>query len=97
LTPHDKAKRLLATDQYAVLPINTAVRIQVTAADVIHSFFIPSLGVQKYAIPGRLNETWTRIEREGVYYGQCNQICGANYAFVPIAIRALSKADFDAW
>jgi cytochrome c oxidase subunit 2 len=97
LAPKDKDKRLFVADQYAVVPIKTAIRIQVTGADVIHSFFVPSLGVQKYAVPGRLNEAWTRIEREGVYYGQCNQICGINHAFMPIAIRAVSKDEFDGW
>jgi heme/copper-type cytochrome/quinol oxidase subunit 2 len=97
LAPEKKSKRLLEVDQYAVLPTNTTIRIQVTGADVIHSFMVPSLGLQKYAVPGRLNEIWTRIEREGVYYGQCNQICGANHAFMPIAIRAVPKQQFEAW
>ncbi len=97
LSPQDKGKRLLVPDQYVVLPVDTTIRIQITGADVIHSFFVPSLGLQRYAIPGRLNETWTRIEREGVYYGQCNQICGTNHAFMPIAIRAVSRPEFEAW
>lgn len=97
LAPQDKGKRLLVPDQYVVLPVDTTIRIQITGADVIHSFFVPSLGLQRYAIPGRLNETWTRIEREGVYYGQCNQICGTNHAFMPIAIRAVSRPEFEAW
>ncbi len=97
LTPQENGKRLLVADQYAVLPANATIRVQITGADVIHSFFVPSLGVQKYAVPGRLNETWTRIEREGVYYGQCNQICGMNHAFMPIAIRAVSRQEFEVW
>jgi cytochrome c oxidase subunit II len=97
LAPEKKSKRLPEVDQFAVLPTNTTIRTQVVGADVIHSFMVPSLGLQKYAVPGRLNEIWTRIEREGVYYGQCNQICGAGHAFMPIAIRAVSKQRFEAW
>jgi cytochrome c oxidase subunit II len=97
LTLQEKGKRLLVPDQYAVLPVNATIRIQITGADVIHSFFVPSLGLQRYAVPGRLNETWTRIEHEGVYYGQCNQICGMNHAFMPIAIRVVSRQEFEAW
>jgi cytochrome c oxidase subunit 2 len=64
---------------------------------VIHSWFIPSFGVQEYAVPGRLNESWFRVEREGTYYGECNQICGVNHAFMPIAVKAVSKDDFQKW
>ena len=89
--------RLLAVDNYAVLPIGTVIRIELTGADVIHSFMVPSLGLQKYAIPGRINQIWTRIEHEGDYYGQCSQLCGQNHAFMPIGIRAVSKTAFAAW
>ncbi|WGR94932.1 cytochrome c oxidase subunit II [Bradyrhizobium sp. ISRA443] len=89
--------RLLAVDNYAVLPVGTVIRIEVTGADVIHSFMVPSLGLQKYAIPGRINEIWTRIDREGDYYGQCSQLCGQNHAFMPIGIRAVSRKAFDDW
>lgn len=89
--------RLLAVDNRLVVPAGVNVRIQVTSSDVVHSFFMPALGMQIYAVPGRLNETWTRIERPGVYYGQCNQICGLDHAFMPIAIEAMSQTDFDAW
>jgi cytochrome c oxidase subunit II len=89
--------RLLEADNRLVLPIGTTVRLHVASADVVHSFFVPSLGLQVYAIPGRLNETWTRIDRPGVYYGQCNQICGLDHAFMPIAIEAKPQAEFDAW
>jgi cytochrome c oxidase subunit 2 len=71
--------RLLAVDNRMVVPANTIVRIQVTSSDVVHSFFMPALGLQIYAIPGRLNETWIRVDKPGVYYGQCNQICGLNH------------------
>jgi cytochrome c oxidase subunit 2 len=89
--------RLLAVDNYAVLPVGTVIRIELTGADVIHSFMVPSLGLQKYAIPGRINEIWTLIDREGDYYGQCSQLCGQNHAFMPIGIRAVSKKAFAAW
>ncbi|HWF45978.1 MAG TPA: cytochrome c oxidase subunit II [Bryobacteraceae bacterium] len=91
------ASRLFAVDNYAVLPVGTVIRIEVTGADVIHSFMVPSLGLQKYAMPGRINEIWTKIDREGDYYGQCSQLCGQNHAFMPIGIRAVSKKVFAAW
>lgn len=90
-------KRLLEVDNRLVVPAGTNVRILVAGSDVIHSWFVPSLGVQIYAMPGRLNETWVNVEKPGVYYGQCNQICGINHAFMPIAVEALSKEDFARW
>lgn len=90
-------KRLLEVDNRVVLPVNTDVRILVAGTDVMHSFFISSLGVQIYAVPGRVNETWVNIDRPGVYYGECNQICGTNHAYMPIAIQAVSKEDFQKW
>ena len=89
--------RLLATDQNLVLPIDTNIRIQTTAADVIHSWAVPALGVKKDAVPGRLNETWLRIEKEGMYYGQCSEICGERHGYMPIAIEAVSKEKFQQW
>jgi cytochrome c oxidase subunit II len=80
-----------------VVPAGKNIRILTTSADVIHSFFIPSLGVQRYAIPGRTIETWVRVDRPGVYYGECNQICGTNHSFMPISIKALPEADFNTW
>ena len=73
------------------------IRVYITGTDVIHSWFVPSFGVQEYAIVGRLNESWMKVERDGVYYGQCNQICGINHAFMPIKIQAVSKDDFRNW
>ncbi len=75
------------------------MRVQITSAadGVIHSWFIPSFGVQEYAVPGRLNESWFKVERAGTYYGECNQICGVNHAFMPIEVKAVSKPDFDNW
>ena len=90
-------KRLLDVDNPLVVPVGTTIRVLVTGTDVIHSWFIPSFGVQEYAIIGRLNETWMQVEREGTYYGECNQICGVNHAFMPIEVKALSKPDFATW
>jgi cytochrome c oxidase subunit 2 len=84
-------------DNQLVVPIGKNIRILTTSADVIHSFFIPSLGVQRYAIPGRTIETWVRVDKPGVYYGECNQICGTNHSRMPISVRAVSQAEFDAW
>jgi cytochrome c oxidase subunit 2 len=91
--------RLLAVDKPLVVPVNTTIRVQVAGVPdgVIHSWFVPSFGVQEYAMPGRLNESWMRIEHEGSYYGECNQICGINHAFMPIEVKAVSKADFQTW
>ncbi len=89
--------RLLGVDNEIVVPVGKNVRILTTSADVIHSFFIPSLGVQRYAIPGRTIETWMRVERPGIFYGECNQICGTGHAFMPIAVRALPEAEFTVW
>jgi cytochrome c oxidase subunit 2 len=89
--------RLLDVDNPLVLPAGKNVRILETSSDVIHSFFIPSLGVQRYAIPGREIETWVRIDKPGHYYGECNQICGTNHSFMPISVEALSPEDFEAW
>jgi cytochrome c oxidase subunit 2 len=89
--------RLLAVDNELVVPVGKTVRVQVTAADVIHSFAVPSFGVKVDAVPGRLNETWFRVEREGVYYGQCSELCGKDHAFMPIAVRVVSEQAFSAW
>ena len=91
--------RLLTVDNPLVVPVGATVRVQVTgvADGVIHSWFVPSFGVQEYAVPGRLNESWFRVERAGTYYGECNQICGINHSQMPIEIVALAKPDFDKW
>src|SRR5215472_3121395 len=90
-------KRLLDVDNPLVVPEDTIIRVQVTGTDVIHSWFVPSFGVQEYAIVGRLNESWMKIEHAGTYYGQCNQICGINHAFMPIKVEAISKDAFQHW
>jgi cytochrome c oxidase subunit II len=89
--------RLLEVDNRTVVPVGATVRVVIAGADVIHSWFVPALGVQKYAMPGRLNEIWFRVDKPGVYYGQCNQICGVNHAFMPIAVEAVDPATFDRW
>jgi cytochrome c oxidase subunit II len=89
--------RLLSVDNEMVVPVNKVVRVQVTGADVIHSFSVPSFGVKIDAIPGRLNETWFKAEREGMYYGQCSQLCGRDHAFMPIAVRVVSEKEYSAW
>jgi cytochrome c oxidase subunit II len=89
--------RLLTADNPLVVPVDAVVRVQVTSTDVIHSWFVPPFGVQEYAMPGHLNQAWFKVLHPGTYYGQCNQICGINHAFMPIEIEALSKADFQKW
>ena len=101
IVPDDKLKpgqlRLLAVDNPLVLPAGKNIRILTTSADVIHSFFIPALGVQRYAIPGQTIETWVRITKPGTYYGECNQICGTNHSHMPIEVDAVTPAAFAAW
>ncbi|MCB1416298.1 MAG: cytochrome c oxidase subunit II [Phyllobacteriaceae bacterium] len=89
--------RLLAVDNELVVPVGKMVRVLVTAADVIHSFAMPSFGVKVDGVPGRTNETWFKAEREGLFYGQCSELCGRDHAFMPIAIRVVSDAQFEAW
>lgn len=86
--------RLLEVDNRAVLPIQTEVRVLVTAADVIHSWAIPVLGIKIDAIPGRLNQVGFTLTRPGVFYGQCSEICGANHTFIPIAVESVDQARF---
>jgi cytochrome c oxidase subunit 2 len=89
--------RLLAVDNEIVVPVNKNVRVQVIGADVIHAFAVPSFGIIIDAVPGRLNETWFKATREGVYYGQCRELCGKDHAFMPIAVRVVSERDFATW
>jgi cytochrome c oxidase subunit 2 len=93
----DPSLRLLDVDNEVVLPVNTNVRILIAGSDVMHSWFVPSLAVQKYAVVGRLNEVWVNIEKEGTYFGECNQICGVNHSFMPIKVHAVSKEEFAKW
>ncbi len=89
--------RLLAVDNQVVVPVGKVVRVQVTTADVLHAFALPSFGVKIDAVPGRLNETWFKADREGLFYGQCSELCGVNHAFMPIAIRVVSEDQFRKW
>ena len=89
--------RLLATDTAMVVPVDTTVRVIVTAADVLHAFAMPAFGLKMDAVPGRLNETWFKAEKTGTYYGQCSELCGIRHAFMPIRIEVVSKADFALW
>ncbi len=88
--------RLAATEPM-VVPVNKVVRVQVTGADVIHAFALPAFGLKTDAIPGRLNETWFKAEKVGTYYGQCSELCGVDHAFMPIEIKVVTQAEFDAW
>ena len=89
--------RLLAVDNEIVVPVDTTVRMLITAADVIHAFAVPSFGVKTDAVPGRINETWFHARKEGMYYGQCSELCGKDHAFMPIAVRVVSKEEYAAW
>ena len=89
--------RLLAVDNEIVVPVNKVVRVLTTGADVIHAFAIPAFGIKIDAIPGRVNETWFKAEREGMYYGQCSELCGKDHAFMPIAVRVVSDTEYTAW
>ncbi|MGN6583416.1 MAG: cytochrome c oxidase subunit II [Rhizobiaceae bacterium] len=89
--------RLLAVDHELVVPVDTTIRILVTGADVIHSFSVPAFGIKTDAVPGRVNETWIKVEKPGLYYGQCSQLCGKDHAFMPIAVRAVTKEQFNTW
>src|SRR5579872_317670 len=97
LLAQDKQPRLLGVDNEMVVPVNKVVRVQITGADVIHSFAVPAFGIKIDAIPGRLNETWFKAEKTGMYYGQCSQLCGKDHAFMPIAVRVVSDQEFAAW
>jgi len=89
--------RLLTVDNEMVVPVNKIVHVLVTGADVIHSFAVPSFGIKIDAVPGRLNETWFKATREGMYYGQCSELCGKNHAFMPIAVHVVSEQEFTTW
>jgi cytochrome c oxidase subunit 2 len=89
--------RLLAVDNEVVVPVNKVIRVQVIGADVIHAFAVPSFGIKIDAVPGRLNETWFRATREGVFYGQCSELCGKDHAFMPITVRVVNDREYAAW
>jgi cytochrome c oxidase subunit 2 len=89
--------RLLTVDNEMVVPVDKVVRVLTTGADVIHSFAVPSFGIKIDAIPGRINETWFKAERVGMYYGQCSELCGKDHAFMPISVHVVSDKDYTAW
>jgi cytochrome c oxidase subunit 2 len=89
--------RLLAVDEEMVIPVNTTIRIIGTGADVMHGWTVPGFGIKKTVIPGRINEGWINVEKEGYYFGECSQICGNNHTYMPIAVRVVSKSEFDKW
>ncbi len=89
--------RLLGVDNEMVVPVNKTVRVLTTGAEVIHAFAVPSFGIKIDAIPGRINETWFKATREGIYYGQCSELCGKDHAFMPIAVRVVSEQAYGAW
>src|ERR1043165_935200 len=93
----DKKPRLLGVDNEMVVPINKVVRVLTTGADVIHAFAVPAFGIKIDAIPGRLNETWFKATKTGMFYGQCSELCGKDHAFMPIAVRVVSDQEFAAW
>ena len=101
LTEADAKKRgepyLLAADNPLVVPVNKVVDVRVVGADVIHDFALPAFGLKTDAVPGKTNETWFKATRTGLYYGECDQLCGINHGYMPIEIKVVSQADFDAW
>jgi cytochrome c oxidase subunit 2 len=97
LLAQDKQPRLLGVDNEMVVPVNKVVRIQTTGADVIHSFAVPAFGIKIDSIPGRLNETWFKATKTGMYYGQCSELCGKDHAFMPIAVRVVEDQEFASW
>jgi cytochrome c oxidase subunit 2 len=91
------APRLLEVDNPIVVPVGKVVRVQITSADVIHAWVVPAFGVKKGAVPGRLNETWFKAEKEGIYYGQCSVLCGKLHGFMPVKVVAVSPEKFEQW
>jgi cytochrome c oxidase subunit 2 len=89
--------RLLAVDNVVVVPVNKVVKVLITANDVLHAWALPSFGVKRDAVPGRINETWFKAEKEGTFYGQCSELCGIKHAFMPIEVRVVSEQDYQEW
>jgi cytochrome c oxidase subunit 2 len=93
----DGPPRLLGTNNHVMVPVGKTIRLITTGADVIHSWAIPAFGVKIDAVPGRVNQTWFKAEKEGIYYGECSELCGARHAFMPITVEVVSQAAFDMW
>ena len=94
---YSKDEFLLATDTAVVVPVDKVVVMQVTGADVIHSWTIPALGVKQDAVPGRLGQLWFKAEKEGIYFGQCSELCGKDHAYMPITVKVVSQENYEAW
>ena len=89
--------RLLAVDNEVVVPVGKVIKVLITANDVLHAWALPAFGVKRDAVPGRINETWFRAEKEGTYYGQCSELCGIKHAFMPITVRVVSEGEYEEW
>ena len=89
--------RLLAVDNEVVVPVNKVVKVLITANDVLHAWALPAFGVKRDAVPGRINETWFKAEKEGTYYGQCSELCGIKHAFMPITVKVVSEENYQEW
>ena len=89
--------RLLTVDHEVVVPVNKVVKVLITANDVLHAWALPSFGVKRDAVPGRINETWFKAEKVGTYYGQCSELCGIKHAFMPITVKVVSDEDYQEW
>ena len=90
-------QRLLAVDNEVVVPVNKVVKVLITANDVLHAWALPSFGVKRDAMPGRVNETWFKADRVGTYYGQCSELCGIKHAFMPITVRVVTEEEYKTW
>ena len=93
----DGQPRLLAVDNEVVVPVNKVVKVMITANDVLHAWALPSFGVKRDAVPGRINETWFKADRTGTFYGQCSELCGIKHAFMPITVNVVSEEDYNQW
>ena len=89
--------RLLSVDNELVVPVNKVVKVMITANDVLHAWALPSFGVKRDAVPGRINETWFKAEKVGTYYGQCSELCGIKHAFMPIEVRVVTEEEYQEW
>ena len=89
--------RLLAVDNEVVVPVDKVVKVLITANDVLHAWALPSFGVKRDAVPGRINETWFKAEKTGTYYGQCSELCGIKHAFMPITVKVVSEEEYQKW
>jgi cytochrome c oxidase subunit 2 len=89
--------RLLAVDNEVVVPVDKVVKVLITANDVLHAWALPSFGVKRDAVPGRINETWFKAEKVGTYYGQCSELCGIKHAFMPITVKVVTEEEYEDW